>query len=187
MNKKLLFITEAAMIAALYCVLTIMVQPIASGPIQFRVSEALMLLPALLPAAVPGLYVGCVLANVLLGFGWVDIVFGGLATLLAALVTRRLAARFGLRPSTGEHRSRQELLREPGLWLLPVPSVIFNALIVGFYLPILMPPESGAFATAVVVSMTQLAISEAAVVYLLGISFFVGVYPFFVRHAKARA
>ncbi len=186
MNKKLLYLTEAAMTAALYIVLTILVQPIATGPVQFRISEALMLLPALLPAAVPGLYLGCVLANVLMGLGWVDIVFGGLATLFAALVTRYLAQRFGLAPSTEISYSRQELLRKPALWLLPLPSILFNALIVGFYLPLLIPMENTNFLIAVLISMFQLALSEAVVVYLVGIPFFLGLYPFFTRLAKKR-
>ncbi len=187
MNKRLLFMTEAAMIASLYIVLTLLVQPIATGPIQFRVSEALMLLPALLPAAVPGLYLGCVLANVLLGLGWIDIVFGALATLLAGLLTRYMAGKFGLRPDVAPDLRRQELVRRPRLWILPLPSVVFNALIVGFYLPILMPPESGAFWTAMVISMAQLAISEAVVVFTLGVFLFLGLYPFTAKRTRRRA
>ncbi len=184
MNKRLLYLSEAAMTAALYVVLTLLVQPIATGPIQFRVSEAMMLLPALMPAAVPGLYLGCVLANVLMGLGWVDIVFGGLATLVAAFLTRKMALHFGLAPDANKTPSRSELSRNPATWLLPLPSVLVNSLVVGFYLPILIPPEGDSFAIAVALSILQLAISEAVVVYLIGIPFFLGLHPFFTKLAK---
>ena len=93
-------ITRAAMIAALYCVLTLLFQPISYGPVQFRVSEALTLLPVFTADAVPGLFIGCLLANLLGGALWYDVVFGALATLLAALCTRRLRSR----PALGEDR-----------------------------------------------------------------------------------
>ena len=81
----------AAAIAALYAVLTLMLAPISYGDWQCRVSEALTMLPILFPQAVPGLFVGCILAN-LLGpsAGVLDIVFGSLATLIAAVGTRAL-------------------------------------------------------------------------------------------------
>ena len=81
-------IALAAAIAALYAVLTLLLAPISYGDWQCRVSEALTVLPILLPQAIPGLFVGCVLAN-LLGpsAGITDIVFGSLATLIAALGT----------------------------------------------------------------------------------------------------
>ncbi|MBQ9198329.1 MAG: QueT transporter family protein [Clostridia bacterium] len=89
--KKLLTtrsITLAAAIAALYAALTLLLSPISYGDWQCRVSEALTMLPMLVPQAIPGLFVGCVLAN-LLGpsAGVTDIVFGSLATLIAALGT----------------------------------------------------------------------------------------------------
>ena len=78
-------LTRAGMIAALYIVLTMIFQPISFGPVQFRISEALTILPALTVDAVPGLFIGCVLAN-LLGHGvWFDVLFGSLATLIAAI------------------------------------------------------------------------------------------------------
>ena len=64
-----------------------MLAPISYGPVQFRVSEALTLLPFYIPEAIPGLFVGCIFANFFGGFGLVDMVFGSLATLIAAVLT----------------------------------------------------------------------------------------------------
>lgn len=174
------------MLAALYVVLTMLVKPIASGPIQFRISEALMVVPALLPAAVPGLYLGCVLSNVLTGMGWVDIVFGGLATLLACIITRLIAKKCGLLPEQqkGQVLSRTELLKRKSIWLLPLPSIIFNAAIVGVYLPLLFPEDFGSGLIAILISVGELALSEAVVVYVLGIPFFLALHPVLVRRPQ---
>ena len=67
--------------------MTIVLAPISYGPVQFRVSEALTLLPFYLPEAIPGLFIGCVFANFFGGFGLIDMVFGSLATLIAAICT----------------------------------------------------------------------------------------------------
>ena len=96
MNKKnsilLLDLTQGAMIAALYVVLTFIANlaGLASGVIQVRLSEALTILPVFTAAAVPGLAVGCVLANILTGCAIWDVVFGSLATLIGAVGTRLL-------------------------------------------------------------------------------------------------
>lgn len=90
MFKKLLTtrsLCVSAIIAALYAALTLLLAPLSYGPVQLRVSEALTLLPVLLPQSIPGLFVGCLLANLLGACPWQDIVFGSLATLLAALGT----------------------------------------------------------------------------------------------------
>lgn len=88
-GKKTLFITQAAMIAALYVVLTLVANlfGLANYAIQVRLSEALTVLPYFTPAAIPGLTVGCVLSNILTGCMPLDIVFGSLATLLGAVGT----------------------------------------------------------------------------------------------------
>ena len=88
--------TRAALIAALYAALTLLLAPISYGELQIRIAEALTVLPIVLPEAVPALAVGCLLANVLGGCTVLDIVFGTLATLLAALCTRALRSRFAL-------------------------------------------------------------------------------------------
>ena len=114
MNSRNL--TRGALIGALYIVLTLAFQPISSGLIQVRISEALCVLPYFTGAAVPGLFIGCLLANLITGAAVYDVVFGSLATLLAA------CAAYGMRR---------------GGWsrlFIPLPSVLFNALIVGWLL-----------------------------------------------------
>ena len=89
-NASVTSLTRAALIAALYAALTLLLAPISYGQIQIRLSESLTLLPVLLPEAIPALTVGCLLANILGGCSVFDIVFGTLATLLAAVGTRLL-------------------------------------------------------------------------------------------------
>ncbi len=111
-KNHILFVCQAGIVAALYTVLTCFVGAfdLASGAIQFRVSEALCVLPAFLPAAVPGLAVGCVISNLVMGSLWQDILFGSLATLIGAFCAY--------------------LLRKAPAWLIPAPTVIANGLIV---------------------------------------------------------
>ncbi len=94
-NARLLYLTQSAMIAALYVVLTWLSAQLglASGPVQLRLAEALTMLPLFTSAALPGLAVGCGLANLLTGCAVWDVVFGTLATLLGALGTRALRRR----------------------------------------------------------------------------------------------
>lgn len=117
--KKLsvLFIVRAAVTAALYFVLTVSMQPIAFGPLQFRVAEALTLLPLIMPESVVGLTLGCLLANLFSPYGWYDIVFGTLATLTAALAT------FGI----GKLIKSDKIILKCIIGALP--PIIFNALI----------------------------------------------------------
>lgn len=88
-DKKMTVITmvRAAVTAAMYFILTFTVQPIAYGPLQFRIGEALTLLPILYPETVIGLTVGCLIANIFSPYMWYDMVFGTLATMIAALMT----------------------------------------------------------------------------------------------------
>lgn len=88
-NKKVLFIVQAALIAAIYVVLTYFISAfnLASGAIQVRISEALTILPYFTASAIPGLGIGCLLANLLTGAAIYDVVFGSLATLLGAVGT----------------------------------------------------------------------------------------------------
>lgn len=112
---KSLFVSQAAMIAAIYVVLTITINAfnLANGVIQIRISEALTILPFFTPAAVPGLFVGCLLSNIITGCLPWDIVFGSIATLVGAI---------------GSY-----LLRRVK-WLVPVPPIIANTLIIPFVL-----------------------------------------------------
>lgn len=116
MKSKALFITQAAVIAAIYVVLTYLAQlfGLASGTIQVRLSEMLTVLPIFTPAAIPGLFIGCVLSNILTGCVIWDIIFGSLATLLGAIGTY--------------------LLRKKSCYLAPLPPIIANTLIVPFVL-----------------------------------------------------
>ena len=81
-NKKVLFAVQAAMIAALYVVLTYITNllGLASGTIQVRFSEALCILPVFTPAAIPGLFIGCLISNLITGGIIWDIIFGSIAT-----------------------------------------------------------------------------------------------------------
>ena len=82
--KNTYFLAYGAVIAAIYVALTLAFQPISFGPVQFRISEALCVLPFFTPAAIPGLFVGCFLSNLFAGAAGLDIVFGSLATLIGA-------------------------------------------------------------------------------------------------------
>ncbi|MGN0159510.1 MAG: QueT transporter family protein [Brotaphodocola sp.] len=84
-KKQVYFMTHAAAIAAVYVVLTMAFAPISFGPIQFRISEALCILPYFTPAAIPGVFAGCLLSNLLCGAAPLDVVFGSLATLIGAV------------------------------------------------------------------------------------------------------
>ena len=88
-TSKVLFTVQAAVIAALYVVLTVLANSIglASSAIQIRFSEALTILPFFTPAAIPGLFVGCILSNLLTGCVLLDVIFGSLATLIGAVGT----------------------------------------------------------------------------------------------------
>lgn len=88
-NKKVLFVAQAAIIAAVYVAFTYVMASfgLASGAVQLRLSEALCILPFFTPAAIPGLFIGCLIANTISGCVIWDIIFGSLATLIGALGT----------------------------------------------------------------------------------------------------
>lgn len=91
-NKNVLFTTQAAIIAALYVILTFLAAAfgLSSGVIQVRFSEALTILPLFTPAAVPGLFLGCLISNLLTGACLVDVIFGSLTTLAAAVISYKI-------------------------------------------------------------------------------------------------
>lgn len=89
-NKNVTFLTQAAMIAAIYVVLTYVFAPFSFGEVQIRISEALTILPLFTPAAIPGLFVGCLVGNILGGAILPDIIFGSIATLIGAIGTYTL-------------------------------------------------------------------------------------------------
>lgn len=125
-NKKVLFLVQAAIIAAIYVVLTYFISAfnLASGAIQVRISEALCILPFFTPAAVPGLFLGCLLSNLITGCVIWDVVFGSLATLLGALGTWLLTG------SAGRNKPARKKIK----WLAPLPPILANTLIVPFIL-----------------------------------------------------
>lgn len=84
-ENKVLFIAQAAVIAAIYVALCVAFLPIGYGAIQFRIAEALTILPFFTPAAIPGLFIGCLLANLLGGGILLDVIFGSIATLIGAI------------------------------------------------------------------------------------------------------
>lgn len=84
-ENKVLFLTQAALIAAVYVVLCVVFAPISYGEIQVRIAEALVILPYFTPAAIPGLFVGCFISNMIGGSILLDMVFGSIATLIGAL------------------------------------------------------------------------------------------------------
>lgn len=114
-NKKIIYICQAAMIAALYVVLTYIANAfgLANYVIQVRFSEALTILPYFTPAAIPGLTIGCLLSNWLTGCSILDIIFGTIATLLGAIFTYAL-----------RHYK----------WLAPLPPIAANTIIVPWVL-----------------------------------------------------
>ena len=106
------YLAEAAVTAALYAALTIII-PGGSGQVQVRVAEALTVLPYFTPAAIPGLFAGCLIANIVTtSAGIYDVVFGSLATLAAAFLTSRM----------------------PSKRLAPLPPVVINAIVVAIVL-----------------------------------------------------
>lgn len=93
-RERITYIVMAATIAAIYFVLSMALAPISYGLVQFRISEAMTILPLFTPAAIPGLFIGCMFANILGGFGLIDIVFGSLTTLAAAYLTSKMRNKY---------------------------------------------------------------------------------------------
>ena len=114
-RQKTIHLTQAAIIAALYIVLTFLANALglANYAVQIRFSEALTILPYFTGTAIPGLFIGCLLSNILTGCAIPDIIFGSIATLLGAGITYVL------------HKNK---------WLAPVGPILSNAIIIPFVL-----------------------------------------------------
>ncbi len=142
-------LTLAAMVAALYTVMSYFgnIFGLTFGPVQFRFAEALTVLPFLFPVTIPGLFVGCLITNLLSPYGPIDIVLGSLATLIAAVWTSRV-----------KHK-----------WLAPLPPVICNTVLVGFTIGL---AEAGGFTPALpaawAVNGLSVGVGELGVCYVLG-------------------
>ena len=119
MKQKIIYLTRGATVAALYVILTYLAAAFGldKGVIQFRLSEALCVLPIFLPEAVPGLFIGCLIANLLTGSIVWDVIFGSIATLIGALGARMLRG-----------------LSKKLIFLATLPTVVANAVIVPFVL-----------------------------------------------------
>ncbi|NLG58425.1 MAG: QueT transporter family protein [Clostridiales bacterium] len=133
-------LATSGIIAALYVALTLLFAPISYGQIQLRISEALTLLPVISRASIPGLFVGCFISNIF-GGSLIDAVFGSLASLLAAILTRRF---------------RQNL------WLAALMPVVVNAVVISlvlWYTSALSP----------LISFLTVGAGQAVVCYLLGV------------------
>lgn len=136
----------SAVIGAIYAALTIFLAPIAYGAIQFRVSEALTVLPFYYPTSIWGLFVGCVIANIFSPtVNILDIVFGSLATLLAGYLTSKIRSK----------------------WLAPLPPVLINAVVIGFVLAFVSAP--GAVWEAFLPIALSVGAGQLGACYVLGI------------------
>jgi uncharacterized membrane protein len=112
-SGKTYFLVFSAAIAAIYTVLTLIFAPISFGPIQFRISEILCILPFFTPAAIPGLFIGCLLSNFLCGAAALDVIFGSLATLIGAV---------------GSYMLRKHQ------WMVCIPPIIANTIMIPWVL-----------------------------------------------------
>lgn len=139
-------LTLAAVIAALYATLTLVLPIPQYGGVQLRVAEAMTVLPLLFPAAVPGLAVGCFIANLLGSPMVLDWVFGTLATLLAAVWTSKAKSR----------------------WLAPIPPVLCNAVIVGAEIAWFAVRDGEAFWSAYALNAFTVGLGELAACCALG-------------------
>ncbi|NLY68181.1 MAG: QueT transporter family protein [Clostridiales bacterium] len=148
LRKAIKFISRAALVGAIYAVLTLVLYPMSFGSVQFRFSEALTLLPMILPEAVPGLFVGCIVANLLSpNIVVLDVVFGSLATLIAAILTSRVKS----------------------VWLAPLPPVLCNALIVGAVIAYSTAGAGAGFWPAYLFNMASVGFGELVVCYVVGV------------------
>ncbi len=135
MNKNVLSLVHGAAIAALYVVLTLAANALglANYPIQLRFSEALTILPFFTPAAIPGLFIGCLLSNLLTGAIPWDVLFGSMATLLGAMGTYLLCGR-------AKAASQADKAKK---WLAPLPPILANTIIVPLVLAYAYHLEGG--------------------------------------------
>ncbi|MCX7845131.1 MAG: QueT transporter family protein [Dictyoglomaceae bacterium] len=140
-------VTRIAIYASIYIVLTLLFSAISYGPIQFRISEFLTVFPFIDPFAIPGLFLGCFIANFFSPLGWIDVVFGSLCTLIAGYLTYKM----------------------PRIHLAPLPPIIVNALGVSLYLHVF-------FKLPYLLNVFYIAIGEAVVTYLIGLPILIYIY-----------
>lgn len=129
-----------AILAAIYSVLTLILSFLSYGPIQFRLAEGLTVLPYFSPYAVWGLFIGCILSNIISPMGIPDLIFGSLATLIGAIITYYI----------GKSNLKHKKL------LAPLPAVIINAVIIGVMLKILYVKDIPLYLNMIYVGIGQL-------------------------------
>jgi len=139
-------LTLAAVLAAVYAVLTLALPIPQYYGVQLRVAEAMTVLPFLFPAATPGLFVGCILANLFSPFP-LDVICGSAATLLACMATQRM----------------------PSRWLAPLPPVVCNAVIVGAEIAWFEAGFGPGFPAAFAYNAASVAVGELLACYVLGL------------------
>ncbi len=137
--KNIRFLIQASVIGAIYASLTLLLMPYSYGIMQVRVAEALTVLPFFTSAAIPGLFIGCLISNIMGGYGLLDIVLGSIATLLAAIITYKVKKKI----------------------LAPLPPVLLNALIVGGFLSYIL-------GTKLFVTMAWVGLGQFIACYGLG-------------------
>ncbi|MBP5308601.1 MAG: QueT transporter family protein [Clostridia bacterium] len=160
-------LARAGIIAAIYAVLTYAFGPLAFGPLQIRPAEALCILPIFFPEAIPGLFVGCALANLISGYGIYDIVFGSLITLVAAVITYL----------TGRALKQNVLSAVLG----GIPPVLFNALGIPLIIILVSVEESMA---SYWVYFAQMMLTQSAWVYAFGLPLYFGVVKLRAKEVK---
>ncbi|MBQ8002492.1 MAG: QueT transporter family protein [Clostridia bacterium] len=156
MNFSVKTISRAAVVAALYAALCFFLKPLSFGVIQLRIAEVLCTLPIFMPEAVLGLFIGCVISNLLGGASVVllDAILGSLTTLVAAILTWHL------------YKKTSNML------IAFLPPVILNGLVVGTYVPFIYTDFSFAQSPVILLfSMVSVALGEAIVIYVLGLPF----------------
>ena len=164
MKLKSKDIAYAAISAAAYAALTFAIAPIAYGPIQLRLTEALCILPFFFPVTAWGLFVGCAISNLMSAAGLPDVIFGSLATLIAAFLTARIGKPF----RDGEDIDKSfSFFRCVAACSMPI---IVNVPIVGAVLAY-MYSAPGSFWTTFVFFMGEIALGETAVMLTLGLAF----------------
>lgn len=145
-SKKISKLVFSAVIAAIYTVLTLLLAPISYGQIQVRASESLTLLPFLSSYSIWGVFLGCIISNLIGGNGIIDVVFGSLATLIAAILTYYIG------------KSNLKFKK----YLAPLPPIIINAVVIGFILNYTLK-------LPLLLSIIWVGLGEAISCYVLGL------------------
>ncbi len=155
-------IAFAGILAALYAAITLATSSFAYGPVQFRLAEAFAVLCCFTPAAIPGMVVGCMAANLASFVSAWDFAIGSTATLLACVVTWLMSG--PLRRAQSEKLTRRDLILA---LLVPLPTILFNAVIVGAEIAVFF--DDRAFWPAFGANVLSVGAGEAAVLYALGL------------------